>query len=58
LKNNAEQIAAHTLPATMNGKSGEVYRVEINRGYTTNVVFIDIYTGKILGNTSGPNISA
>ena len=52
-KNSAGDITAYTFPAALNTKTGQVYRVAIERGKKTNVVSIDAYTGRILDNIEG-----
>jgi hypothetical protein len=58
LKHNSEQQISQALPAAMHTQGGQVYRVEIKRGNATSVVLIDIYSGKILGNTRGTDQTA
>ena len=50
-KNNADDISAHTLPVAIKSVTGQIYRVEIERGNKTKVVSIDAYNGRILGST-------
>lgn len=46
---HADDINANALPVTIKSKTGQIYRVEIERGHKTRVVTIDAYTGRILG---------